>query len=381
MHTFLSIDELLQPNSIYYSGNFFYVNINGINYSFVKDWLVSEPSAFQHSLYTLHKNQPATYILREHQAGKVYIGSSGNIYDRIIAHKGYIKNRTHPNSIFNELLKEATIQDFDLFIIFTATREEAFSIEQLLVDRYKDTGLLINIAYDVRYAMLGATITDEHKEIIRQANLGRAHTDESRRKMSDFHKTDEKAIAQFKEVLSAKRRQVSVDGIEYESITSAALLSPYSESFIRRSLDREDNPNIFYLSDNVSPVKGRTISEEQKQNLSNWRKNNPEARAQLESIRDLVKKKINLNGTVYESVLEACRQNGISEASLRRQIRASGFKTIDGMYLINYTPPKPKAVIIDGIVYESVSIAAEKLSLDKSLIKSRIRNGKIRYHE
>ena len=42
-----------------------------------------------------------------------------------------------------------------MFVIFAESRGEAFDLEQIFVSHFKDSGLLLNIAYDVRYAMRG----------------------------------------------------------------------------------------------------------------------------------------------------------------------------------------------------------------------------------
>jgi group I intron endonuclease len=316
------------------------------------------------------------YLIRELINGKIYIGSSGKIYKRISRHKQDLNLKFHPNSNFNKLLKETNIKNFELIVIFTDTREEAYDLEQLFVDKYKDTNLLLNTAHDVRFARLGAKNSEEHIQRMREFMSGRKASEQTRKLQSDFHKTNTRAIEQHKEIIEAKRRKISVYGTVYESITEAGNLSPYSHSFIRRRVRKNDDPNIYYLTDNVSPLLGRAISEEKKKALSEFRKNNLDAIEQFKLAREANKKKILLDGVLYSSVLEAVKQTGISEHAIHKQLKRTGGKDCGDVYILNYVPFKTSQYLIDGIIYDSMADAITKTGLSKSLIKCRTKAGK-----
>lgn len=343
MKHFVSLDEVLKFNNAYYVGGCFYTNVVFSNiekqYSFIKGMVEYSPRKFQHPLYSVKKDQSAAYIIREMCSGNVYVGSSEKVYTRVCKHKWHIQRKQHDNSKFTELLQQTHIKNFDLIVIFTDTREEAYDLEQYFVNMYKDTGLLINIANDVRFAMRGRVLTDEHREKIREANTGKIMSDEARQKIALSRKQSVKAITQLQEMLNRKKRRISVNGVEYESLTQASEFSGMTLSMLRSALD-ENDPNVKWLSDNESPIKGRSLSEEHRRNLSMSRKNNPKAKQQLESIRELTRRKIILNGVLYNSVLEASKAVGIGECTIHRKLREHKDKFKDGPYVLDYVKHK-----------------------------------------
>lgn len=339
MNHFVSLDEVLKFNNTYFVGECFYTFANKKQYSFIKGMLEYSPRKFQHPLYNIKKDHTATYIIREIDLCKIYIGSSEKVYDRIARHKWHILRKQHDNSKFTELLQQTHIKNFELIIIFTDSREEAYDLEQYFVNMYKDTGLLLNIADDVRFAMRGRELTEEHRQKISEANTGKIMSDEAKEKISYSRKNSEKAISQIQEMLNRKKRRISVNGIEYESLAEATRLSGNTQAAIRAALERSDS-NVFWLSNNESPIKGRSLSEEHKQNLSESRKNNPKAKQQLEAIRELTRRKIILNGVLYNSVLEASKAVGIGECTIHRKLREHKDKFKDGPYVLDYVKYK-----------------------------------------
>jgi predicted GIY-YIG superfamily endonuclease len=387
MYPSLSIANLLKFDNNQYLGNCHNVIINENQYNFIKGYLEHSPRKYQHPLYNLKVKQAATYIIRNNITGEVYIGSSGKVYNRISRHKEMISIKKHDNSNFTKLLEAASISDFELIIIFTDTRDTAYDLEQYFMDYYKNSNLLLNIAPNARFymssnfTMLGRELSADHKQKISESNTGKVMSEEAKEKMSFFSKTNPTAIAQFKEILEGKKRKVSVYGIAYDSLTEAGKSSKFSESFIRRSLNRNNDSNIFYLSDNVSPIKGKPKTAEHRNKISEFKKTNAGAIAQLDSIRDLNRRKILLNGVLYGSILEAVKKTGIAESTLHRQIAKTNKKIVDGAYAINYNYPIPRKLIIDGIIYNSVKEATGLLSVSKDVLKYKLKAGIIHYLE
>jgi len=292
---FSDLEKILQFNSDRYLGSDHCVSINNKDYSFFKCNLDIYPKKIKHFLYDVKKRQFGTYILREILTGYVYVGSSEEIYKRISKHKYLIARRKHDNSKFTELLKTTNIQNFEMIVFFTNNRDEAYQLEQYLIDRYKKSQRLLNIANDVRYAMLGHKQTEEHKQKIRKALLGRVHNDNSKRLMSEH------------------------------------------------------------------------------------RKNNPLAQAQQRAASELVKKKIILNGTLYQSITEAAKQTRLGESTLRREITKKKKKSLDGAYVLNYSKPARKRIIVNGVEYVNVSIAAKELGIKDGDVRNAIRTGRAFY--
>lgn len=379
MKQYIDLDSILQFNNNHYSGDVFYCNIEGKDYNFIKGFLSYNPRKYGNNNYTVKNNNCGTYLIRELNTGKLYIGSSGRVYKRISRHKEFIVSRKHDNSNFNDLLKTTNIKDYELIVFFTSNREEAYLLEQYFVDKYKDTGYLLNIANDVKLARLGAKNTTEHNRILSECSKNRVYTDKDRTKISNIRKTNLKSIEQFKKILDAKKVKVSVNGVEYESITEAGIKSPYSESSIRRKLSRGGDDKIFHLTTKESPLKGRTIPDWHKRRLSEIRKSNPVFIHQLNSAKELTKKKIQLNEKMYSSITEAVKATGFSESVIHRKLRETADKQNKEFYVLEYKKPQLKKVMIDGVVYNSVSDASKVLGIKKCLLKYRIKSGKIKY--
>lgn len=379
MKKVIDIDTLLRQYNDHYVGEGFFVNINNKEYSFIKNYVITEPRKFLHSFYNNKIDKNAVYFIRELFNGKMYIGSSSRIYKRICMHKKDLNLKVHPNSNFNTLLKETNIKNFELIIIFTDTREEAYNLEQQFVDQFKHTDLLLNIAHDVRLARLGAKNSERHIQRMRELMTGKIVSDETKKRQSVFHKTNLRAIEQHKEIIQDKRRKINVYGTIYKSLTDASNLSPYSNSFIRRRLKKNRDPNIYYITDNSSPLLGGTIPEERKKSLSEFRKTNLKAIEQLKELRNASKKKILLNGVMFSSVTEAVQKTGISECSIYKQLKKMDNTPVADAYILNYLPYQPNRILIDDIVYERMSDAIAKTGLSKNIIKYGIKNGKYKY--
>lgn len=377
MRTNIDLDNLLQFNNTFYIGNSFYTFLLNHQYSFIKGHLASTPRIFQHPSYNVGVIQSAAYLIREIYSGHIYIGSSGNIYKRIIKHKAGILKQQHDNSNFNKLLKQTNIQNFDLIIFFTENREDAYEVEQYFIDKYKNHTLLLNVGIDVRCAMNGLPLSEEHKRKISQSNIGRLTSEKTKQKLSLFHKTDIHAKTLMQEIHNRKKQPISVYGIKYKSLSEAGKYSGYSESLLRRALNRNDD-SIFYMTDKINPLKGRSLSDEQKQHLSDYRKNNVDCKAQLERIRHLVKKKIILNGVEYDSIQESSRQTKIPIPTLTDQIKKINKSTLSGPYVINYVKPELRKVSVDGVIYNSVKEASQLLSVSISTLKARIYSDNIK---
>lgn len=353
MNNYLTLEELLIINNSHYFGENNFVNINGINYSFIKGYLKNMPKSYAHSSFTNLKESSAAYIIQEYKLGKKYIGGTGEIYTRIMAHKSQIRSKLHDNHKFTEILKESSLDDFELIVIFTLSEETAFNLEQLLVKRCKEDDSLLNSAMS-------------------ENNLGFIPSSETRQLMSNFHKTDPRAIEQFKEVMEGKKRRVMVYGVEYESMSQANILSGLHKNALRKLIDAGD-PNVYWLSDNTNSLEGIPLTDEHKKNLSNAKKNSIKSQQQLESIRHLLQKKILLNGVLYNSVMESSRITGIPEHTIHKQLKQTNGKE-DDIYILNYVEWKPWKVSANDTIYENRQVAAKELRISISTLKGRIRS-------
>lgn len=343
MDKLISLETTLSVNGVHFSGEHHFTFVNGKKYSFVKGYLGILPARFQHPLYNVKRDQTGCYLIREIQEGKTYAGSSEKIYKRISRHKEWLLGlKAHPNKVFNEIVKDRNPLDFELIIFFTNTREEAYELEQFFVNMYKETNQLINIAHDVRYAMRGHQFSEEHKNKISEANKGREVDEKARLNISIARKSSEKAILQTSLLHARKRRRVSIGSTVYESITVACKALAMSETALRKAT-RDPKSDICFIDDVKSPLAGRSLSEEQRAKLSSLRKNNEAAQQQLASIRHLTQKKIVLNDVLYESITQAARETKIGESTIRRRLRETNFpKNQEGNYVVFYQYSRKK---------------------------------------
>jgi group I intron endonuclease len=194
----------------------------------------------------------AAYVLTHRSTGHKYIGSSGKVGYRLCQHRSALKHNKHPCV----KLQEAYNLDagYDAVIYGVATRELAFQLEQALLDRYKETGLLFNRSSSALAPSTGYEVTDEFREKCRHNRLGHTNSEIHRERIS-------KALTGQKMVMTARRKAmyaarkgvpvseerhaqlkvaqdhrktcVSMDGIEYLGIREASRQTGIDDSMIR----------------------------------------------------------------------------------------------------------------------------------------------------
>lgn len=171
----------------------------------------------------------------------VYIGSSRNLAQRIVSNLWHLRQGKHKN----RNLQAAYNDDKEVFVLYavTATEQEAQELEQVMVDHYKKGDKLFNIATDnVLLTRIGVPMTAEHLEALRQSNVTRIVTDETRAKLREkrlgktlpesVKRNLSAALKRFNESDEGKARKAAavaklsyrckIHGIEYASIMDAA---------------------------------------------------------------------------------------------------------------------------------------------------------------
>lgn len=129
--------------------------------------------------------QSATYIIFNSQTNDFYIGSTINVYDRMHMHRFKLKRREHRNKNLQTSFNSTEECLFDVAFIFTRNREEAFDVEQYLLDKFKDTIGITNISFNARLAGLGTKRTAEISKYFSSIRLGKPiHNEESKRRIS-----------------------------------------------------------------------------------------------------------------------------------------------------------------------------------------------------
>lgn len=183
------------------------------------------------------RGRPGCYYILHINSKFIYIGSTKSLGDRIHGHMTALKYNNHKNKNLQNLYNED--KKINIFVQPTQTIEEAQYLEQELVTKYKDSGFLCNIATDnVLLTGLNRKLSDQHKNILLKASLGKSRTKEAKINMSNAQKlflNTEKGKLLFQQKIDKISRKIIIDGKEYNSISHASreLNIPYT-SLVRK---------------------------------------------------------------------------------------------------------------------------------------------------
>jgi len=159
---------------------------------------------------------PGAYVIHHPETGQSYIGSTSNLYSRLLTHRNSLKKNKHANSCLQKAyIDSPTIKA----VCFKAKdREHAYQIEQALLQANWDSGVLFNSSPDAKNALAsfiykGVVFTEEH----------RANMRKSRRKST----------------AGAPVRKVSIHGVVYPSVRDAARTLNLNFSSVQRWVNRD----------------------------------------------------------------------------------------------------------------------------------------------
>lgn len=308
----ITLSELLKFNGSYCVANCVRVafNIGEISYNLpiLKGPLSASLYKYGGSIMNYGDSKPGTYMLMNTITGNFYIGSAADIIGRIRNHRVMIKNKNHNNEKIKELSRKHTPDKFDFFIIYTTDREMAYDIEQFLLDLYKDNKFKMNVSINARLAQYGL----EHTEAQRQAASANIKT----------LMEDPNFIIRNKEaVKEAVGRKVYAYGNVYASITEAHTTLGILLHIFRALLDNPNEPEVYFVGENVSPVLGVAHSDERKREKADRMKNDPKAIAHAKSMPKVDSKCIILNGREYSTIAEAVRKEHRCKLTIRRAMK------------------------------------------------------------
>lgn len=130
-------------------------------------------------------NQVGIYMIYNRVTGVPYIGQSVNIKKRISQHFEHLRKGTHSSRFLQRSFNQHGESAFEHVVLELCFIEEINVKEQFWIDFFKaTTGKIYNAAHVVG-SRLGIKMTEESKEKMRKAALGRIKTDETRRKLSE----------------------------------------------------------------------------------------------------------------------------------------------------------------------------------------------------
>lgn len=194
---------------------------------------------------------PGFYILVHEETKKIYAGSTNDLYSRESKHRGMLQNNKHSNKILQETYNNSINKEVTFLSLNTETREEAFELEQSLINGFIESGLLFNISKDAKNPNKGLNHSDETISKMSQTKLGKVFTDEHKQNLSISHLGKPVTNTQLKSLdlgKFARMKPVVIDNVQYESVREAAKeLKLHEETARRRFKDTNTKfPNWKY---------------------------------------------------------------------------------------------------------------------------------------
>ncbi len=207
----------------------------------------------------------AAYCIFHIDSGYGYAGSTGHLGKRLNTHRTMLNTNNHDNANIQNAFNSSDKQLFDILIFFTKDREEAYEIEQILINILKDNNCAFNNSSDARVGLRSKSWTDEERKILSKrmserivsnetrkklsiACKNKLFSDETRKKMS-ISASSENRKKRMIDLAIKSRKRISVNGTEYESITEASKKLNIRHNTLSYRLISNSfiNKNYFYI--------------------------------------------------------------------------------------------------------------------------------------
>lgn len=322
------IEDILKTNSEYYYTLDHSIEINKKKYKFIKTTLDKSRALINKLIKDKKiKNLNAVYLLKSFTTGELYIGSTNNVKVRLGHHHNSFITNKHKNPRFRELTKTLTPDYIDAIIVFIDDRETAFDVEDLLLDKYSNDPLLMNIATDARVSQKGRPLSKEHKQKLSEIKKKIGITPENRAAIIEGMKKSELVKAHVKKINAMCREPISINGVVYESVTEAKKSLKINSSKLN-SLIKKHPENCFFLNPRKSSSLGKKFSEEWKEQRSHRYKKDKNIMSILSKGRAkahlVTSKKVCINGIKFDNTVQAAQYFGVTPNTIRRAIKIAG---------------------------------------------------------
>lgn len=177
------------------------------------------------------------YQVKCKKTGKFYIGSSANMPNRKAQHIWTLKKGANNTPALQGLYDEdKDITRFEWSFIVTQTRDQAYDVEQSLIDKHWGDPLLLNVSKDARSPLSGFTFSPEAKEKARQTRLALQQDPEHKER----HR--QSVLKMWSDPERRKKRsgagnpfakKISIEGNVYGSVTDAARILGLDQKTLR----------------------------------------------------------------------------------------------------------------------------------------------------
>ncbi len=206
------------------------------------------PNLIKRGRGVIEKPRIGAYRITHKPTGQYYVGSSKDVTSRWSSHKWQLRNYQHKNQALQSLFS-GDMKVFELDIVATTTRDEAYDIEQRMLDAGKYDPLCLNIAGDGRSSITSIEISEESKR--RQLEALRKHsTDPAKRAYR---------IKRIKEAWSDPERRAARTGANnkdskpiwhngkhYASVNQALKATQLSIGDLYHQLKDPNNKDVYY---------------------------------------------------------------------------------------------------------------------------------------
>lgn len=165
------------------------------------------------------------YQIRNKLDGKIYIGSAKNFTKRKSTHIRLLKKGSHHSRYLQNAWNKHGEVNFEFSILQKADEKDAYNIENQLIESLKPEYNMMMCVFShigmkrsnetckkISKALTGKPLSEEHKEKVRQANLGKKQSQSTK---------DKRAKALYKPI-AAYDKITGVLVKKYESTTEAA---------------------------------------------------------------------------------------------------------------------------------------------------------------
>jgi len=126
------------------------------------------------------------YCIKNKINGKVYVGSSVNMYRRLLRHLNELRHNIHINGHLQKSFLNYGEHSFYICILDYCTKENMVFKEQFYMDLLNSTD--VNFGYNIVLRADHTAHSEETKRKISIAHIGKEFSEETRKKMSDVRK-------------------------------------------------------------------------------------------------------------------------------------------------------------------------------------------------